>query len=75
MEKKTLTIILEEKILQIPDYQRKYEWEVKQQKDFVHDIDSLIEYNIISHAHFRNEMIEEINKLKNIYKNQFIEYR
>ncbi|MEJ7559160.1 MAG: DUF262 domain-containing HNH endonuclease family protein [Pedobacter sp.] len=49
MEKKTLSNILEGKIFQIPDYQRGYAWEVKQWKDFVADIDALIDDNIISH--------------------------
>lgn len=49
MEKKTLSNILEGKIFQIPDYQRGYAWEEKQWKDFVQDIDALIDDNIISH--------------------------
>jgi hypothetical protein len=49
MEKKTLSNILEGKIFQIPDYQRGYAWEVKQWKDFVQDIDALIDDKIISH--------------------------
>ncbi|TRW25348.1 DUF262 domain-containing protein [Flavobacterium zepuense] len=49
MEKKTLSNILEGKIFQIPDYQRGYAWETKQWKDFVQDIDALIDDNIISH--------------------------
>ncbi len=49
MEKKTLSNILEGKIFQIPDYQRGYAWEEKQWKDFVQDIDSLIDDKIISH--------------------------
>ncbi|MCC6571559.1 MAG: DUF262 domain-containing protein, partial [Chitinophagales bacterium] len=49
MEKKTLSNILEGKIFQIPDYQRGYAWEAKQWKDFVQDIDALIEDKIISH--------------------------
>lgn len=49
MEKKTLSSILEGKIFQIPDYQRGYAWEEKQWKDFVQDIDALIDDNIISH--------------------------
>lgn len=49
MEKKTLSNILEGKIFQIPDYQRGYAWEAKQWKDFVQDIDALIDDNIISH--------------------------
>ncbi len=49
MEKKTLSNILEGKIFQIPDYQRGYAWEGKQLKDFVQDIDALIDDKIISH--------------------------
>lgn len=49
MEKKTLSNILEGKIFQIPDYQRGYAWEIKQWKDFVQDIDALIDDKIISH--------------------------
>lgn len=49
MEKKTLASILEGKIFKIPDYQRGYAWENKQWKDFVQDIDALIDDKIISH--------------------------
>ncbi|KAF2516451.1 DUF262 domain-containing protein [Flavobacterium foetidum] len=49
MEKKTLSNILEGKIFQIPDYQRGYAWEIKQWKDFVQDIDALIDDKIINH--------------------------
>lgn len=49
MEKKTLSNILEGKIFCIPDYQRGYAWEDKQWKDFVEDIDTLIDDKIISH--------------------------
>lgn len=49
MEKKILSNILEGKIFQIPDYQRGYAWEAKQWKDFVQDIDALIDDKIISH--------------------------
>jgi hypothetical protein len=49
MEKKTLSNILEGKIFQIPDYQRGYAWAEKQLKDFVQDIDALIDDKIISH--------------------------
>lgn len=49
MEKKTLSNILEGKIFQIPDYQRGYAWETKQWKDFVQDIDALIDDKIINH--------------------------
>lgn len=49
MEKKTLSNLLEGKIFQIPDYQRGYAWEEKQWKDFVQDIDALIDDDITSH--------------------------
>ena len=49
MKKKSLAYILEGKIFQIPDYQRGYAWEEKQLKDFVQDIDSIIDDKIISH--------------------------
>ncbi|SHL04422.1 DUF262 domain-containing protein [Flavobacterium chilense] len=49
MEKKTLSNILEGKIFQIPDYQRGYAWEEKQWKEFVQDIDALIDDKIINH--------------------------
>ncbi|MDE0472796.1 MAG: DUF262 domain-containing HNH endonuclease family protein [Ekhidna sp.] len=49
MEKKTLSNLLEGKIFRIPDYQRGYAWEEKQWKDFVQDIDALIDDKIISH--------------------------
>lgn len=49
MEKKTLSNILEGKILKIPDYQRGYAWEEQQWKDFVQDIDALIDDKIVNH--------------------------
>ena len=49
MEKKTLSNILEGKLFNIPDYQRGYAWEEQQWKDFVQDIDALIDDKIISH--------------------------
>ena len=49
MEKKQLSNLLEGKIFQIPDYQRGYAWEDKQWKDFVQDIDALIDDKIKSH--------------------------
>ncbi len=49
MEKKTLSSLLEGKLFKIPDYQRGYAWEEKQWKDFVQDIDALIDDKIISH--------------------------
>jgi hypothetical protein len=49
MEKMKLSGLLEGKIFQIPDYQRGYAWEEKQWKDFVQDIDALIDDEIESH--------------------------
>ena len=49
MEKKTFSNLLEGKIFRIPDYQRGYAWEKKQWKDFVQDIDALIDDKIMSH--------------------------
>ena len=49
MEKKTLSNLLEGKIFQIPDYQRGYAWEPKQWKDFVQDIDALVDDEIENH--------------------------
>lgn len=49
MEKKTLSSILEGKIFIIPDYQRGYAWEEEHWKDFVEDIDALIDDQIKSH--------------------------
>ena len=49
MEKKTLSSLLEGKIFQIPDYQRGYAWGEKQWKDFIQDIDALIDDKINSH--------------------------
>ena len=49
MEKKTLSNILDGKVFQIPDYQRGYAWEEKQWKDFVLDIDALIDEDVNSH--------------------------
>ena len=49
MEKKTLSNLLEGKIFKIPDYQRGYAWEEKQWKDFLQDIDALIDDKITSH--------------------------
>lgn len=49
MEKKTLSNLLEGKIFNIPDYQRGYAWGESQWKDFVQDIDALIDDDIDSH--------------------------
>ncbi len=49
MQKQTLSSIFEGKLFQIPDYQRGYAWGTKQWKDFVQDIDALIDEDIQSH--------------------------
>jgi hypothetical protein len=49
MNKKTLTSLFAEALYQIPDYQRGYAWEEKQWKDFIQDIDALIEDNLTGH--------------------------
>ncbi len=62
MEKKTLSNILEGKIFQIPDYQRGYAWEIKQWKDFVQDVDALIDDKIINHYTGTIVIYQPINK-------------
>ncbi len=49
MNKKTLTSLFAEAIYQIPDYQRGYAWEEKQWKDFIQDIDALVDEDVTSH--------------------------
>ncbi|MHB1458208.1 MAG: DUF262 domain-containing protein [Armatimonadota bacterium] len=49
MDKKTLTSLFAESIYHIPDYQRGYAWEEKQWKDFVQDIDALVDEKVRSH--------------------------
>src|SRR5262245_43442309 len=49
MDKKTLTSLFAEAIYQIPDYQRGYAWEEKQWKDFIQDIDALVDEEVRSH--------------------------
>ncbi len=49
MKKETLESLLQGKIFCIPDYQRGYAWEKKQWKDFVTDIDALIEEDVKNH--------------------------
>ncbi len=49
MIKQSLSSLLEGKMFQIPDYQRGYAWEKEQWKDFVQDIDALIDDKISSH--------------------------
>jgi len=49
MNKKTLTSLFAESIYQIPDYQRGYAWEEKQWKDFIQDIDALVDEGVKGH--------------------------
>jgi hypothetical protein len=62
MEKKNLTDVVTGKIFQIPDYQRGYAWEEKQWKDFVQDIDALIDDNIVSHYTGTIVIYQSLNK-------------
>lgn len=49
MNKKTLTSLFAESLFRIPDYQRGYAWESKQWKDFIQDIDALIDEDVANH--------------------------
>ena len=49
MNKETLTGLFAKAIYQIPDYQRGYAWEEKQWKDFIQDIDALVDEQVTSH--------------------------
>ena len=49
MDKKTLISLFAESLFQIPDYQRGYAWEEKQWKDFIEDIDALVNEGVTSH--------------------------
>lgn len=49
MNKKTLNSLFAEALYQIPDYQRGYAWEEKQWKDFIQDIDALVEDRVSGH--------------------------
>lgn len=52
MNRETLTSLFSAGLYQIPDYQRGYAWEEKQWKDFIQDVDALVEdsnFSISSH--------------------------
>jgi hypothetical protein len=49
MNKKSLTSLFAETIYQIPDYQRGYAWDEKQLRDFIQDIDALVDDKMTSH--------------------------
>lgn len=43
MDKKNLSILFVESLFQIPNYQRGYAWEDKQIREFIEDVDALVE--------------------------------
>ncbi|RRR67077.1 MAG: DUF262 domain-containing protein [Candidatus Viridilinea halotolerans] len=49
MKKKTLSSLFAELLYRIPDYQRGYAWGEKQWKDFIEDIDALVDEQVSSH--------------------------
>lgn len=49
MKERKLKSVIGEYILEIPDYQRGYAWDVNQWKDFVDDIDALVDESLNSH--------------------------
>jgi hypothetical protein len=65
MEKQTLSNLMEGKLFNIPDYQRGYAWEEKQWKDFVQDLDALIDDEVVSHYTGTIVIYEKPNTLAN----------
>ncbi|MCX6068214.1 MAG: DUF262 domain-containing protein, partial [Chloroflexi bacterium] len=49
MNKEMLSGLFTKAIYRIPDYQRGYAWEEKQWKDFIQDIDALVDEDVTSH--------------------------
>jgi len=49
MDKKNLSILFVESLFQIPDYQRGYAWEDKQIREFIEDVDALVEEPTANH--------------------------
>jgi len=49
MDGKSLADLMSKRVLFIPDYQRGYSWEEKQWRDFVQDIDALMDEGVRSH--------------------------
>ena len=49
MNKITLTTLFSDALFRIPDYQRGYAWEEPQWKDFIQDIDALVDEDVTSH--------------------------
>lgn len=56
MNKETLLSLFAGGLYQIPDYQRGYAWEEKQWKDFIQDIDALVEENNFS-SHYTGTVV------------------
>ena len=49
MNRQTLTDLFAGKLYRVPDYQRGYAWEEKQWKDFIQDVDALVDKEVTSH--------------------------
>lgn len=49
MNKITLNALFSDSLFQIPDYQRGYAWDQPQWKDFIQDIDALVDEKVTSH--------------------------
>lgn len=56
MDKQDLSTLFTGKLFYIPDYQRGYAWEKKQWKDFVEDIDALVEEKTIK-SHYTGTIV------------------
>jgi len=67
MEKQTLSKLINDKIFNIPDYQRGYAWENKQLNDFTQDIDALTDEKIISHYTGTIVIFQKKNKPTEMY--------
>lgn len=57
MKKETLTSLFAESLYQIPDYQRGYAWEGKQWKDFIQDIDALVDEKEKVKSHYTGTVV------------------
>jgi len=57
MNEKTLTSLFAESLYQIPDYQRGYAWEEKQWKDFIQDIDALVDEKEKVKSHYTGTVV------------------
>ncbi len=49
MDKKNLSILFVESLFRVPDYQRGYAWEDKQIREFIEDVDALVEEPTANH--------------------------